>query len=173
MEKRTHIEVWELQDSEYRDDLEDAIQAQNFIGWNNMLKGRIASNWGDIQMKYYQEVYDEDMPRHISATWWASEFIRQLLYFSLATWQHRNTYLHNALEKEKKLNERMEAVEEMAKWYERKNEFPAEDTLNFSRSFIERCTDTTAQIRLWLGKIVDIHKYNMQTTLRGYFSRDE
>ena len=120
--------------------------------------------------KHYKEVYENDLPSYISATWWTSEFIRQLLYFSLATWQHQNNYLHNELEQEKKVQERMDAVEEMATWYERKHEFPSEDRLNFTRSFLEQCTDTTAQIRLWLGKIVDIHKYNMQTTLRGYFS---
>ena len=75
------------------------------------------------------------------------------------------------MEQAKKIQERTEAVEEMATWYERKNEFPIEDSLNCMCSFIEQCTDTTAEIRLWLGKIVDIHKYNMQTTLRGYFSK--
>ena len=165
-----HIEIWDLQDTEYRNDLKQAIQAQNFIGWHNMLKGRIAANWGELQMKYYKEIYEDELPSYLSENWWASEFIRQLLYFSLATWQHRNTYLHNSMEQAKKLQDRAEAVEEMAEWYERQNEFPKEDSLNFARSFIERCTDTTAQIRLWLGKIVDIHKYNMQTTLRGYFS---
>ena len=80
-----------------------------------MMKGRLATEWGDIQMKHYTDVYEEDVPSHISATWWASEFIRQLLYFSLAIWQHRNTYLHNTLEQEKKIQERTEAVAEMAK----------------------------------------------------------
>ena len=123
------IDIWELQETKYRGDLEKAIQAQNFIGWNNMLKGRIAREWGDVQMLYY---YENDIPPHISATWWAREFIRHLLYFSLATWQHRNTYLHRSEEKEQKIKDRMEAVEEMAQWYDRKHEFPTEDTMNFS-----------------------------------------
>ena len=171
MKTGTNIDIWDLQHSQYRGDLERVIHAQNYIGWDNLLKGRIALDWGAFQMKeYYSEVYDDDVPGHISATWWTSKFIRQLLYFSLATWQQRNNYLHNALEQEQKIQERTNVVEEMAKWYERKHEFPSEDRLNFTQSFLERCTDTTAQIRLWLGKIVDIHKYNMQTTLRGYFS---
>ena len=36
------IETWELQETKYREDLETAIQNQNFIGWDNMMKGRIA-----------------------------------------------------------------------------------------------------------------------------------
>ena len=126
-----------------------------------------------VQMLYYEEIYEDDMPLHVSVKWWASEFIRQLLLFSLATWQHRNTYLHRSEEKEKKIKDRMEAVEEMSYWYDRKNEFPREDSMIFLRTFLEQCTDTTAQICLWLGKIVDIHKYNLCNTLHGYFPRRE
>lgn len=157
MERGKTIEIWELQDSSYREALEHAIQAQNFIGWLNMLKGRIAQEWGDIQMQYYEELYNDDMPKHLLATWWSSELIRQLLYFGLAIWQHRNNYLHDSIEKAQKIQDRTTAVEEMAQWYERANEFPKEDKINFSHSFLEQCTDTTAQILLWLGKIVDIH----------------
>ena len=71
MEHGKHIEIWELEDTPYREALESAIQAQNFIGWSNMLKGRIAQEWGDIQMQYYKEYYDE-IPPYVSATWWAS-----------------------------------------------------------------------------------------------------
>ena len=68
------------------------------------------------------------------------------------------------------MRERETAIESMAHWYDREHEFPLDDKPNFARSFLERCTDTTAQIRLWLGKIVDIHKYNQRTTIRGYLS---
>ena len=154
-----HIEIWELEDTPYQEALEHRIQAQNFVGWSIMLKGRIASDWGDIQMTYYEEYYDE-VPTHISATWWASKLIQQLLYFSLAAWQHQNNYLQNKIEQERKVQECVKApVESMAHWYEREHEFTADDKPNFSRSFLERCTDTTALICLWLGKIIDIHKF--------------
>ena len=67
-----------------------------------MLKGQIATEWRDIQMTYYEDYYDE-VPTYISAMWWASELIQQLLYFSLAAWQHQNNYLHNKIEKERKV----------------------------------------------------------------------
>lgn len=50
MEHGMNIELWDLENTQYKEDLEAAIQAQNFIGWDNMLKGRIARNWGDLQM---------------------------------------------------------------------------------------------------------------------------
>ena len=38
MISRESIEIWELQETKYQEELEQAIQAQNFIGWHNMLK---------------------------------------------------------------------------------------------------------------------------------------
>ena len=55
MRTGNHIEIWELEDTKYRQDLEEAIRAQNDIGWQNMMKGRLATEWGDIQMKHYTE----------------------------------------------------------------------------------------------------------------------
>ena len=46
MRTGSNIEIWELQDTTYREDLEKAIQAQNYISWDNMLKGRLPLDWG-------------------------------------------------------------------------------------------------------------------------------
>ena len=75
MSRGTNIEMWELQDTPHREELENAIQAQIFIGWQNTLKGHIAQDWGDIQVKYYEEFHEGEMPPHISATWRSSELI--------------------------------------------------------------------------------------------------
>ena len=92
----THKEVWELDHGLYRSKLEEAIFDQNQIGWGNAFKGRISTMWGDVQMDHCRDKHaDTDMPRHLSPTWWASEFLRQLLYMSLNAWQHRNDYLHD------------------------------------------------------------------------------
>ena len=68
MKTGNHIKIWELQDTKYRAALETAIQAQNHIGWSNMLKGRLVKEWGDIQMKYFEEVYEEEVPKRINTT---------------------------------------------------------------------------------------------------------
>ena len=171
IEHDTQKEMWELDNGPLRQQLEEAIYDQNQIGWGNAFKGRISTMWGDIQMSYYREKYaDKDMPQHLSATWWASEFLRQLLYMSLNAWQHRNDYLHDKERKTKKMQQRAAAVEEMAKWYHDQRKFPAEDQHHFARTFLDRCTDTTAQIRLWIGKITDLFEYNSQTTLQGFFT---
>ena len=121
-------------------------------------------------MAHLEDTTDE-APTHVTATWWTGELIRQILYFSLATWQHRNEYLHNKDEEDEKIRNRMEALTQMASWYDRAHQFPQEDKIHFARTYLDRCNDTTTQIRLWLGKIIDIHKYNLRTTLRGYFTQ--
>ena len=163
--------IWELDDGPYRQKLEEAIYDQNTIGWGNAFKGRISTLWGDIQMEHYKSKYcDTDMPRHLSPTWWASKFLRQLLYMSLNAWWHHNDYLHDHERKTKKMQERSAAVEEMAKWYQDQQKVPATDQHHFARTFLDRCTDTTAQIRLWIGKITDLYVYNSQSTLQGFFA---
>ena len=167
----TPKETWDLDNGPYREKFEEAIFDQNQIGWGNAFKGRISTLWGDIQMEHYKCRYKDDtLPRHLTSVWWASELIRQLLFMSLNSWQHRNDYLHDRERKEAKMNQRREAVEEMAKWYEKQRKFPLADRQHFARTFLDRCTDTTAQIRLWIGKITDLYEYNSQTTLRGYLT---
>ena len=170
-EEGTPKEIWELTNGPYRQCLEEAIFDQNQIGWGNAFKGQISTLRGDIQMEYYRGKYqDEDLPPHLSNTWWAGEFLRQLLYMSLNAWQHRNDFLHDREKTTKRMQERSEAVEAMAKWYQDQRKFPADDQHHFARTFLDRCTDTTAQIRLWIGKITDIYEDNSQTTLQGYFT---
>ena len=164
-------DIWELTDSPERDNLVEAIYEQISIGWGNIFKGRISTIWGEIQMCHYSDKHtDTTTPKHLSPTWWTSEFLRQAIYMSLHAWQHRNDFLHDRAATEGKLAARREAVETMASWYNRQHQFPAEDQIHFARTFMDRCTDTTAQIRLWLGKITDLHDYNLQTTMRGFLT---
>ena len=167
----TQKDIWDLDNGPFRQQLEEAISDQNQIGWGNAFKGRISTLWGDIQTNHYCEKYsDTDMLPHLSSTWWASEFLRQLLYISLNAWQHRNDYLHDRERKTKRMQERAAVVEEMSKWYQDQRKFLADDQHHFARTFLDRYTDTTAQIQLWIGKITDLFEYNSQSTLQGYFT---
>ena len=61
-----HHNIWTLQNREYKDDLKNAIRAQNYIGWNNIFKGCLVRQWGDIQTKHYHEIYKK-IPPYLSA----------------------------------------------------------------------------------------------------------
>ena len=65
MEQGTNIELWELENTQHKEDLEATIQAQNFIGWDSMLKGQIAQNLGDVQTSTYSRGFvDSPLGRH-------------------------------------------------------------------------------------------------------------
>ena len=122
-------------------------------------------------MTHYSRRYkDTDAPKQLTSTWWTSEFLRQVIYMSLNAWQHRNDFLHDQEATELKMAAREDAVETMAGWYNKQHQFLIADQVHFTQTFLDRCTDTTAQIRLWIGKITDLHDYNVQTTMRGYLT---
>ena len=126
-------ELWELTDGLDRDMLEEAIYKQNQIGWGNVFKGQISTIWGDVQMQHYSKHFrDTELPQHLSATWWASGFMRQVIYMSLNAWQHRNDFLHDGGATEKKLAARQDAVETMAHWYNKQRQFPLVDQPHFA-----------------------------------------
>jgi hypothetical protein len=67
-----------------------AILAQNFIGWENFLHGRVSLEWGDVQGRYYQLL---GMRR--TGKRWVSSLLLKLWHVSWTMWDHRNTVLHH------------------------------------------------------------------------------
>ena len=148
--------------------VQQAFEEQTKIGWHNFMKGRITSKFGTIQMKAYEKE-DSEIPAHFSATWWTAGLVKEVIYVGLNTWQQRNRFLHDKESMARDVSDRTEALEEMANWYDKKHMFPSTDQVHFHRSFVERCSDTTKQVRLWLQKISDLYEYNKQRTLVTFF----
>ena len=111
----------------------------------------------------------DQVPSHYSSAWWSAGLIKELIYVSLNLWQHRNQFLHDTENAQTKLHERMSALEDAAEWYDKKHQFPKEDQIHFHKSYAERCSDTTKQVRLWLQKIADLYEYNQRRTLQAFF----
>ena len=149
--------------------IQDALTEQTQIGWNNFFKGCITKAFGNIQMKaYHADPHITQVPSHYSAIWWTSRLIKEMIYLSLNVWQHRNRHLHNSQTAASELLERTDALKRKGIWYEMKHMFPLDDPIHFHQSYLERCMDTTKQIRLWLQKITDLYKYNKQRTLQAF-----
>ena len=161
--------VWDVPSNLQEWGLDQAIADQNTIGWSNFFKGRIAKQFGLTQMEAYRHDLDE-VPSHYSATWWTAGLIKQMIYFSLNMWQHRNTYLHETEATRQALQDRADTIQEAACWYDNSHKFPSTDQIHFQRTFLERCTDTTKQVRLWLQKISDLYEYNARRTLQDFLT---
>ena len=150
--------------------IQDALTEQTQIGWNNFFKGCITKAFGNIQMKaYHADPHITQVPSHYSTTWWTAGLIKEMIYMSLNVWQHRNRHLHDSQLVARELSERTDALKEAGEWYKMKHMFPLSDQVHFHRSYLENCTDTTKQVRLWLQKITDLYEYNKQSTLQSFF----
>ena len=142
------IRAW-IDDTEMSDDFEvladlqewgihEAMAEQSRIGWSNFMKGRITSRFGIIQMKAYEsDESDAPLPAHYTATWWTAGLIKELLYLSLNMWQQRNRFLHETETISQESQDREEALQEVADWYDKKHMFPRVDQVHFHRSFTE------------------------------------
>ena len=150
--------------------IHEALEDQKQIGWHNFFKGRISRKFGDIQMSAYNaDTTLASVPAHYSSTWWTAGLIKELIYMSLHMWQHRNKFLHDTESARANIADRTKALEEAAEWYDKKHQFPRDDQIHFHRSYAERCSDTTKQVRLWLQKIADLYEYNQRRTLQAFF----
>ena len=65
-----------------------AMTNQQNIGWNNLLKGYLSTNWNEAQQAYLIEQKAGENPQ------WASKSINLLQSYTLKLWQYHNQYLH-------------------------------------------------------------------------------
>jgi len=90
----TALDTWNFENEPNRDALNDLVADQKEIGWDNFFRGRISIGWSKLQGDQYATMDLPECQACKTGTWWASTFIRQLIYFSLNTWQIRNDVLH-------------------------------------------------------------------------------
>jgi len=66
-----------------------ACTAQGYIGWDNLMFGRVATEWQNLQHQHYRSISSRR-----SADRWAADITYRLLQFSHALWMARNRFLH-------------------------------------------------------------------------------
>ena len=72
------------------DNLSQAIDDQNEIGWDQFLKGRLSLQWINLQHKY---CLDQNLQPKYDGFNWASKLIKKILDVSLLLWDFRNKLL--------------------------------------------------------------------------------
>jgi len=99
--------ITDLNEEEYEEEVQAAIEEQNSIGWDQFFKGRITKKWSEIQQKVYSKINAErkkqnktPLSKAFSGQWWAAKVINQVVYYSLNAWQIRNNHLHKEKEQE-------------------------------------------------------------------------
>ena len=72
---------------------QDAIRAQNNIGWQHFLKGRISKHWSEAQAMYYTQRTDIDK-RKYTILRWKKRLLHAVIGGCITSWEKRNTELH-------------------------------------------------------------------------------
>jgi len=73
--------------------IQETFQKQSEIGWDEFLRGRISSDWGELVQTYYQQMNLGDRRNKMT---WETQIIRTTWRIFFDTWQIRNELLHGA-----------------------------------------------------------------------------
>ena len=71
------------------DMINQAFTNQQEIGWHNLLRGFISSDWRLAQKKHFKQIKSERTSEQ-----WATKSIDALQTYTMNMWQYRNQYLH-------------------------------------------------------------------------------
>ena len=94
----------------------DAFESQCNIGWDEMIRGRISTKWGDIMQKHY---HTTKAPRALNRETWENMMISNLWTIFDNTWKARNGLLHgkNDTETRELLNTKLnKSIQDMYKY---------------------------------------------------------
>ena len=80
--------------------IQKAFQDQQEIGWHNLLRGYLSSEWNTAQEEYMRQ---QGMDNN---TQWAPKAIGLLQDYTLTLWNHRNSHLHGIDKRENQIIQR-------------------------------------------------------------------
>ena len=80
--------------------IQKAFHDQQEIGWHNLLRGYLSSEWNTAQEEYMRQ---QGMD---SNTQWAPKAIGLLQDYTLTLWNHRNSHLHRIDKRENQIIQR-------------------------------------------------------------------
>jgi hypothetical protein len=140
--------------------LELAIQAQQQIGWNNLLFGRVATKWMGLQEEHYRTTGSRR-----AAERWAADMTYRLLQFSHGLWMARNRLLHERDEQGLLLKEGQTLHDAMLERFHRGRQalLPADYHLIEHRSLALLLALPPPEKHTWLAAITLAHRMTKRT----------
>jgi ribonuclease HI/predicted RNA-binding Zn-ribbon protein involved in translation (DUF1610 family) len=140
-------------------DTRQIIEAQESIGWDQMIKGRIAKEW----ILHQKEAMGATATKKKNALTWATEMISLIFEQWLKLWKIRNEDRHGRDKATRKAAERKQAIRELRQMYEDHEQTQEEWILQ--RPLEEQETKTTYTIRAIISNYTPVLKGSHQTQL--------
>jgi hypothetical protein len=157
------LEEWDFTNVPNANRLHGLVNSQARIGWDNLFKGRISTEWSNLQAVHLRSTENPTKPRpaYRTASYWASCMIQQIVYFTLNTWQIRNDKLHEDRVESERVQKRKEALRDMARWYEQASTSRPEFKTHtlFRMPLLQRKTHSTPMIESWLATVKEQYDY--------------
>ena len=153
------LDTWNFDNEPNGDALRELVADQKDIGWDNFFRGRIALGWSKLQNDQYSTMELPEGQAYKTGTWWASNLIRQIIYFSLNSWQIRNDVLHKDKVETEYKRERTELCARGRFWYRNANNLGRRMQKYFKRPPLDREKDSNQQLACWLDTLEAHYKY--------------
>ena len=153
---------WSLQNESNSGQLEQLVQEQELIGWDNFFKGRISKHWSTLQEQHYSTLDLPECQAYKTGKWWASHVIRQLIYFSLNAWQIRNDTLHKDKVQSIYNSERSELRKRIRWWYSNSSKFSRKMQKYFKKTMLERNNDSNQSLACWIDTVEGYYRYAVE-----------
>jgi len=78
----------------YDNSFQSAAKQQDQIGWHNLFKGHLSSEWKQLQLSYLNQMFTN--PPSVDS--WLKQVILQIYNFSFSMWENRNYVVHEHTE---------------------------------------------------------------------------
>jgi hypothetical protein len=137
--------------------IEKAVEAQNEIGWKQILKGRFATQWMEIQRRHIQADPALRKDKTKSATTWKKEVCFHLWINLHEGWKLRNKdkHGHDAAEYETKKKQRLQPA--LRRLYNMKDSLAATDRVLLRGTMEERQASMRADVlEAWIANMTPL-----------------
>jgi hypothetical protein len=157
----------------FADELRQAISEQNLIGWDQILRGRLAHSWGTCYISWLAHVPSSRPIKKLSHTAWTTLIIKWAWDLVLSLWQHRNTLAHDATTEETTnalhLRAQLQVRDRYAKSTLLSNDYPADVAFYFSQpleTFVLKATHILDTWTKQVDRIFTKHRKEINQRIR-------
>jgi hypothetical protein len=129
--------------------LPSLIAAQNKIGWLNLFKGTMSSQWRDIQQSYYKTSALKE--KHHTGSYWLTCIIKQLNDFTHTMWTCRNKILHGESILQQNIITKEKLSLQVTELYATQEQFPRDKHWLFDQTIETLLKQPILHIENWIN----------------------
>ncbi len=130
-------------------DVQQALQAQDTLGWKNFIEGLPVKQWAHLQQRYYNS-----LDSSCSGKQWMASLIKHLNRLGRAMWKHRNDIKHFS-DRHRHKEEEIELDHEIVRQFiQGPDDLPAGDRHHFRFNIITLQNRSLAFKQSWFANVM-------------------